>query len=387
MPKTQKINAKNLFVFIILSSLLGGIIGVIITFLIVSPELFLGISTNNNTNTVVEKIYFSENVSLEEKIADLVKEAKESVVYISCVKYTQSFFGVVKSEASGSGFIVSEDGYIVTNEHVISDADNITIVLSDGSEYKAELKGADPLNDVAVLKISPSKKLKPLKMGDSEKLTEGKFVIAIGSPFKLQNSVTLGIISATNRKLETESGFVIERVIQTDAAINPGNSGGPLLDLEGNVIGINTAIISTSGGSEGIGFAIPINTVKDIYQEILESGKVKRPWLGVTTVNINENMVKYWGLQIDYGVLIVDFADYSPAREAGLRETLSTPGKKDFVLGDIIISIEDKKISNNSDLLNVLMKYKPGNTVDVGVYRDNKILHFNVTLGERPEGI
>ena len=180
---------------------------------------------------------------------------------------------------------------------------------------------------------------------------------------------------------------MIEKVIQTDAAVNPGNSGGPLINLDGNVIGINTAIISQSGGSEGIGFAIPINTVKKIYTQLIDSGKVSRPWLGITGTDVTSDMVTAWKLTVNYGVLIVDFADNSPAKEAGLRETLSRPGRPDFILGDIIMSIGGKKITNNVDLLNVLLKYNPGNNVEVGVYRDSTPLTFNVTLGERPPGV
>jgi S1-C subfamily serine protease len=389
MAKKKIITAKELLYLILLSSLLGGLFGSVITFHLLSPEFtqIQPINKSNESNVVIERIYYNENVTLEDRIIELLEKTKTSVVYINTVRTAQTLFGTVKSESSGSGFIVSDDGYIVTNHHVIADASNITVVLYNGDEFPAVLKGADPLNDVAVIKITPSSPLKPLKMGDSDSVKEGKFVVAIGSPFRLKNTITFGIISATNRKLETESGFIIENVIQTDAAINPGNSGGPLIDLEGNVIGINTAIISTSGGSEGIGFAIPINTVKKIYNEIIETGRVRRPWLGVMTTNVNKEMVNTWNLGVDYGVLIIDFADYSPAREAGLHETISSPGKPDFVLGDIIISIGGQKITNNSDLLNTLLKYKPGDKVEVGVYRNGDKLYFNVTLGERPENV
>ncbi len=226
-----------------------------------------------------------------------------------------------------------------------------------------------------------------MEIGDSDKVKEGEFVVAIGSPFRLQNTITLGIVSAANRTLISEGGFTIEKVIQTDAAVNPGNSGGPLISLEGKVIGVNTAIISTSGGSEGIGFSIPINTVRRIYTELIESGKIRRPLLGITGTDVNENMVKSWNLGINYGVLIVDVSDHSPAQEAGLRKTVSRPGKPDFVLGDIIVSIEGQKISNNFDLLNVLLKYKPDDIVEIEAYRDGSYKKFSVTLGERPENL
>ncbi len=378
----KSVKATHIFYFLIIAAFLGGITGSAVTFYLLAPS-----QAEGGPNVIVERFYSNDTISLEQTITGILGKTNGSVVYINSVKYTQTIFGVTASQASGSGFIVSEDGYVVTNNHVVADASNITVVLQNGEEYAATLRGADPLNDVAVLKIAPSSRLKAVEIGDSDNVREGRFVVAIGSPFRLQNTITLGIVSAVNRQLESESGYIIEKVIQTDAAVNPGNSGGPLIDMEGKVIGVNTAIISQSGGSEGIGFAIPINTVSKIYKEIIESGKVTRPWLGVTTVDVNENMVNTWSLGVDYGVLIVDFFGYSPAREAGLMETISTPGKKDFVLGDIIVDIGGQKIQNNAGLFNALLKYKPDEKVEVEVYRDGEFKKFSVTLGERPEGV
>jgi S1-C subfamily serine protease len=371
----------NFFTFLI-ACVIGGMIGSAATFYVFTN----GYMQPTNT-TIIERIYENQTTSLESRVIDILGTNKQSVVYVDTIRNVQTIFGIATSEASGSGFVVSDDGYIVTNHHVIADASNITVVLNNGDEFKASLRGADPLNDVAVIKIDPTYKLRPVEIGDSDKVKEGEFVVAIGSPFRLQNTITLGIVSATNRTLTSEGGFTIEKVIQTDAAVNPGNSGGPLISLEGKVIGVNTAIISTSGGSEGIGFSIPINTVRRIYTELIESGKIRRPLLGITGTDVNENMVKSLNLSIDYGVLIVDFADHSPAQEAGLRKTISMPGKSDFVLGDIIISIEGQKISNNFDLLNVLLKYKPGDVVEIEVYRNGSHKKFSVTLGERPENL
>lgn len=368
--------------------LIGCVLGAAVSSLVVLSFLVPVFSEySNNGEAVIEKVYVNESVSLQERIIGILSENKESVVYVNVLKYTQTVFGTYLSEASGSGFIVSEDGYIVTNDHVVSDAANITVTLSNGDEFPAILRGADPLNDVAVIKISPSYDLGSVEIGDSDSLREGEFVVAIGSPFRLQNTITLGIVSALDRTLTSEGGFRIEKVIQTDAAVNPGNSGGPLIDLDGEVIGINTAIVSTSGGSEGIGFSIPINTVSRIYTEIIESGKVRRPWLGISGADVNENMVSLWNLGVDYGVLIVDFTDPSPAKEAGMRDTFSRPGRNDFILGDIIVSIGGEKISGNVDLLNVLLKHEPGESVDVEVYRDGSFENFQVTLGERPENL
>jgi S1-C subfamily serine protease len=375
------------FFYLLLACIMGGIIGSAMTIFIITPGMLFEMEPANATRIITERVYLNQSVQLQDRITGIFEKSKESVVFVNCVKYAQTVFGVAQSEASGSGFVVSEDGYIVTNDHVVADASNITVVFSDGSEYAATLKGADPLNDVAVIKITPKQKLKPVEIGNSDSIEEGEFAVAIGSPFRLQNTVTLGIVSALNRTLESEGGFVIEKVIQTDAAVNPGNSGGPLIDLDGKVIGINTAIISQSGGSEGIGFAIPINTVNRTYTEIIESGKVKRPWLGITGSDVTEEMVRVWDLKVNYGVVIVDFADDSPAKKAGMIETISRPGRPDFVLGDIIVSIGGQKIQNNSGLLTVLLKYKPGDTAEVEVYRDGEFKKFQVVLGERPPSV
>ncbi len=373
-------------VYILIACFVGGLLGSLVTLSLLLPGGCVQ-TRPANTTTVIQRVYVNQSIPIEDRVMDILRSNKQSVVYIDTIRFTHTFFGIFKSEASGSGFIVSEDGYIVTNDHVVSDASNITVVLSNGDEFPAVLRGADPLNDVAVIKIDPPYKLKPVEIGDSDSVREGEFVVAIGNPFRLQNTITLGIVSALNRTLTSEGGFRIEKVIQTDAAVNPGNSGGPLISLEGKVIGVNTAIISKSGGSEGIGFAIPINTVRRIYTELIERGKVSRPWLGITGADVTKEMASVWNIGVDYGVLVVDFADISPAKEAGLRETASRPGKSDFILGDIIVSINGEKISNNVDLLNVLLRYKPGDTVILKVYRDGEFLEFPVTLGERPEGM
>ena len=373
-------------VYILIACFVGGLLGSLVTLSLLLPGGYVQ-TRPANTTAVIQRVYVNQSIPIEDRIMDILGGNKQSVVYIETIMFTQTFFGIFKSEASGSGFIVSEDGYIVTNDHVVSDASNITVVLSNGDEFPAVLRGADPLNDVAVIKIDPPYKLKPVEIGDSDSVREGEFVVAIGNPFRLQNTITLGIVSALNRTLTSEGGFRIEKVIQTDAAVNPGNSGGPLISLEGKVIGVNTAIISKSGGSEGIGFAIPINTVRRIYTELIERGKVSRPWLGITGADVNKEMASVWKFGVDYGVLVVDFADISPAKEAGLRETVSRPGKSDFILGDIIVSINGEKISNNVGLLNVLLRYKPGDTVTLKVYRDGEFPEFPVTLGERPEGM
>ena len=324
---------------------------------------------------------------LQSQVYSIIDMYRDSVVHVRVQRSSQSIFGTQLSEATGSGFVISGEGYLVTNNHVVSDGTNISVVFTNGREVSATLRGADPLNDVAVIKIDPPFELKPVAVGDSDTLSQGEFVLAFGSPFRLQNTVTFGMISGLNRTLPSQSNYNIENVIQTDAAINPGNSGGPLFDMNGEVIGINTAIISQSGGSEGIGFAIPMNTARRIYQEIIDTGRVARPWLGITGVDVTSNLVSMWKLGSDHGVLIIDFIKPSPAKEAGMKETLSTPEKSDFSAGDIITDISGHGIDNNKELLSTLLKFRPGDDVEVTAYRGSEPMEFTVRLGERPQGV
>ena len=373
---------------IIVACLVGVLAGSAMTAGIIIPSLLNSYQQASNNNVMNAAV--TPNLTglvLQDAIFSIVNQNKDSVVNVKVVKSISSYFGTQTVGASGSGFVISSEGYIVTNNHVISDASEITVVLSDGSEVPAKLSGTDPLNDVAVIKIDARPGLKPVAIGDSAKLSQGEFVIAIGSPFSLENTVTLGIISALNRTLTSQGGYIIDNVIQTDAAINPGNSGGPLLDLSGRVIGINAAIVSESGGSEGVGFAIPINTAKKIYSQIIETGKVARPWLGITGSDVTTAMASAWGLDIASGVIILDLSSGGPAESAGLRKTVSRPGQQDFSAGDIITGIGGERIDDNTDLLNTLLKYSPGDTVKVEVYRDGQYVNFDVTLGQRPDGL
>jgi serine protease Do len=367
----------------ILGAVIGSVFGVFIALPLQIDAYMKGIP--QGPGLVVTGI--NVTTSLQESIFSIVEENRNSVVHIKVEKEVRTVFGTGTTQSTGSGFVISEDGYIVTNNHVAADASKIEVVFNDGTELPATIRGTDPLNDVAVLKINPTITLNPVEIGDSSKLSQGELVVAIGSPFSLQNTVTLGIVSALDRTLVSEGGFRIENVIQTDAAINPGNSGGPLLSLDGNVIGINTAIVSQSGGSEGIGFAIPINTAKGIYEELIESGSVARPWLGISGADVTPALAQQWDMGVSSGVLIVDFTEYSPAREAGFRETVSMPGNQDFVLGDVITEINDESIGSNVDLLNVLLRYRPGDLAVVKVFRDGIYLNIDLTLGERPEGM
>ncbi|WP_051309176.1 DegQ family serine endoprotease [Desulfogranum japonicum] len=272
-------------------------------------------------------------------------------------------------KGAGSGFIIASDGYILTNNHVVSDTDKITVRLDDEREFPAKVIGTDPQSDVALIKID-AKDLPVLPLGDSEKLQVGEWVIAIGSPFELSQSVTVGVVSAKGRNRVGIADY--ENFIQTDAAINPGNSGGPLLNIRGEVVGINTAIFSRSGGYMGIGFAIPINMAKSIKEQLISSGKVVRGWLGVMIQDMNEDLAKSFDLDNTKGVLVSEVTDGSPAQKAGLKQ------------GDVIVSLNGAPLHNVADLRNKVAMTAPETDVTFGLIRDGKNKDITVTIGEQP---
>jgi len=292
------------------------------------------------------------------------------------------FFRPVPVEGTGTGFIVRSDGYIVTNNHVVSGANSVKVILSNGKEYEAKIVGTDPMTDTAVIKIN-ARGLKPVIMGNSDKVKPGQIVIAIGNPYRLDNTVTLGVVSALNRTIETEEGYKINGVIQTDAAINPGNSGGPLINMNGEVIGINTAIYTTTGAYQGIGFAIPINTVKKVVSEIIEKGKVTRPWLGITGRDVDPELAEAFGIPIDYGALIIDIVKDGPAYKAGLRGTIVKNGLI-YSLGDIIVKFDGKKIDSMDTLIEAIQAHDVGDEVEIEYLRNGIYNKVTLRLGERP---
>ncbi len=272
-----------------------------------------------------------------------------------------------KEIGQGSGFIISPNGYILTNNHVVAGADKITVKLSDGRVFKAKVIGRDPLSDVAVIKIK-AKHLPTIPLGDSDKLKVGEWVIAIGNPFGLSQTVTVGVVSAKGR-----SGIGLndyEDFIQTDAAINPGNSGGPLINIYGQAVGMNTAIYSKSGGFMGIGFAIPINMVKIIKDQLIKYGKVTRGWLGVVIQNVTEDLAQEFGLPEPEGALVSQVEKDSPAYRAGIKA------------GDVIIYYNGKKVKNISELRNMVALTKPGTWVKIIVMRNGHQKTLRVKIGE-----
>lgn len=285
-----------------------------------------------------------------------------------------------KKMGLGSGFIIDKEGYIITNEHVIHGADKITTTLPDGREFEARLTGSDVYSDLAVIKIEPKGELPFAKLGDSDGLQIGHWAIAIGNPFAFavknpEPTVTVGVISALHRSLPRTDKRSREYsdLIQTDAAINPGNSGGPLVNIYGEVIGINVAIFTLSGGSEGIGFAIPINAAKKIINDLMQGKKVLYGWLGVIIQDMDANLASYFGLEDKSGVLVSRIVEASPAEKAGLKP------------GDVIISLGDEKIKNTESLLRELLKKNIGEKVSLGVVRNLKLYSAVVEIAERPE--
>lgn len=315
----------------------------------------------------------------EKNTIELFQAASPSVAYITSIEVRRSLFSLNVYEipkGTGSGFIWDTEGRIVTNYHVIEDASRVDVTLADHSSWKGTVVGVAPDKDLAVLKISaPALQLKALPIGESHNLMVGQKVFAIGNPFGLDQTLTSGIVSALGREIKAITGRTIQDVIQTDAAINPGNSGGPLLDSSGRLIGVNTAIYSPSGGSAGIGFAVPVDVVNRVVPEIIKYGRVIRPGLGITVAN--DKITQRFGID---GVLIINIMPKSTAENAGLQGTQQIGG--DIILGDIITAIDQQKVSNTDDLRNILDRYRVGDEVSLTVLRDNQQVNVKIILEE-----
>jgi S1-C subfamily serine protease len=279
-------------------------------------------------------------------------------------------------------------GHILTNHHVVANAQKLEVTLADGSKWPAKLIGSDPDNDLAVIKIeAPKEKLKVIPMGDSKSLRIGQKVLAIGNPFGLQRTLTTGIISSLGRTIRSEVGTLIEDVIQTDAAINPGNSGGPLLNSEGEIVGINSAIISPTGGSVGIGFAIPVNTAKRVVPELITKGYVTYPYIGATIQSLIPEMAKYLKLKIERGAMISEVVKGGPADKAGLKggnQRVQVGNMIVLVGGDIVVKADQLEVKTNDELIRYIREKKPGDTILLKVFRKDSLIDIKVTLGERP---
>jgi S1-C subfamily serine protease len=292
----------------------------------------------------------------------------------------------VPAEGAGSGFVMDTRGYILTNNHVIENAQAIEVTLGDGLRFPAKLVGTDVRDDVALIKIEPGDhKLTALPIGDSSTLQVGQHVLAIGNPFGFQSTLTTGVVSALGRTVQTSDESFIDGAIQTDAAINHGNSGGPLLNSHGEVIGINSAIYSTSGTTAGIGFAIPINTAKRIAGDLITNGRVRQVYLGFQAMALDPGFAQALGLPIEEGLLIEDVDQGGPAAQAGLRggdRTVIAGMTRIKIGGDVVTAIDGQKIASQLDMAVALDKDHPGDAVTLEIYRGTQKMNVRMTLGE-----
>ena len=376
----------------------GGIVGataIILLFaFIIVPSQEIGtpdlITSNGHSATILgDEISSSSKSNLT--LVELFKKSEEGVVKIKVVRIGSQ--GTVQGDIGGmgSGFVYDNLGHIITNAHVVDGANKATVTFLDGSQYNAEIIGKDKFTDIAVIKVSEKPRLlHPLEIGDSSLLQVGEQVAAIGNPFGLSGSMTSGIVSQIGRLLPSQnSGFSIPDVIQTDAAINPGNSGGPLLNMRGQVIGINTAIQSITGEFSGIGFAVPSNTVSKIVPTLIEEGKYPHPWIGIVGQDIDPVLAKVLDLKQAKGFLVMTVVDGSPADKAGLKgmsQTKVIDGKEYPVDGDIIISVDGKEVRKISDILIHLQREKSvGDEMVLGILRDGDFMDLTLKLVERPD--
>lgn len=327
----------------------------------------------NNTNP--NQTFTLDTTDIETSITQSVQKVGPAVVtVVGTVPGQMTIFGMSGDQTvSGTGFIITNDGYIITNNHVVEGTREVNIVLSDGTQQTATIVGTDQYSDIAVLKTDGNIPA-VVTLGNSDKMDPGESVIAIGSPLgDFKNTVTVGVVSATGRSIDAGNGFTIENLIQTDAAINHGNSGGPLLNLAGEVIGVNTLVVrSTQGGdvAEGLGFAIPINTAQAIAEQIIQQGYFARPYMGISFQPINPSIAERYNLPAQWGAYITGVEQGSPAAQAGLQEN------------DIITRIGDFTIDETQSYINSLFEYQPGDTVPLTVVRNGEETQLQITLGE-----
>ena len=322
----------------------------------------------------------------EQNNIEVYRTLSPGVVFIHSTSYARDFFGFVEpQEGSGSGSILDQQGNILTNYHVIEGAQKLSVSIGGKKDYAATVVGGDPDTDLAVIRLieKPAGPLTVVPMGDSDKLVVGQKVLAIGNPFGLDRTLTTGVISGLQRPIRARNNRLIEGAIQTDASINPGNSGGPLLDSRGRMIGINSQILSPSGSSAGVGFAVPVSIAKRVVPQLLQNGKVRRPKLGISTRDVStiRNQVD---LPVSDGVLIIQVGRGTGAAAAGLRGMQQTE-MGDIELGDIIVGIDNDKVGNSDDLFRVLDKHQIGETVQVQIWRDGRRMSVPVRLMDSPD--
>ena len=337
-----------------------------------------GISTVGETTPIYEKRYLS--------LVEIFEQSESGVVKVNVQRTAQ----VIGASSVGSGFVFDTFGHIITNSHVVTDAKKIVVTFLDGRSYNAQLVGVDPFTDIAVIKVNAEQtQFHPISLGDSSQLKVGEQIAAIGNPFGLSGSMTSGIVSQLGRLLPAQdSGFSIPDVIQTDAAINPGNSGGPLLNMKGQVVGINTAIQSATGEFTGVGFAIPSRTLMKIVPTLIQDGEYNHPWLGISGRDIDPDLANILNLTDAKGFLVIIVVEDSPASKAGLHgsiETKEIDGVNYPIGGDIILSVDGKEVRHIDDILIHLQREKSvGDEMVLEILRDGRTTNFVLLLEERP---
>ena len=372
----------------IVGAVLGStIVLIVFAFVIMPPdipskELIVsngqGISTVGETTPIYEKRYLS--------LVEIFEQSEPGVVRVNVQREAQ----VIGASSIGSGFVFDTFGRIITNSHVVADAKKIVVTFLDGRSYNAQLVGADPFTDIAVIKVNAEQtQFHPISLGDSSQLKVGEQIAAIGNPFGLSGSMTSGIVSQLGRLLPAEdSGFSIPDVIQTDAAINPGNSGGPLLNMKGQVVGINTAIQSATGEFTGVGFAVPSRTLMKIVPTLIQDGEYNHPWLGISGRDIDPDLANILNLVDAKGFLVIIVVEDSPASKAGLHgsiETKEIDGVNYPIGGDIILSVDGKEVRHIDDILIHLQREKSvGDEMVLEILRDGRTTNFVLLLEERP---
>jgi S1-C subfamily serine protease len=383
------------------SALLGGVVVAAFGWVAIAAG-WINADSSGSTVTVAEPLSApvdaSEASNESNRVNQIYRRDGQGVAFISSQLKPQESSGLSpfgESEgggvATGSGILIDTEGHVLTNNHVVEGADKVEVKLgSSDTTYTAEVVGTDPATDVALLKVeAPASSLHPLALGDSSNVEVGEPVVAIGNPFGLDRTVTAGIVSAIQRQIQAPNGFSISHVIQTDAAINPGNSGGPLIESEGKVIGINSQI-QTGGsgdGNVGIGFAVPINTAREVVQQIEDHGEIKHAYLGISGGSITPDLAKALKLPEEEGVLVNEVVKGGPADEAGIKggDTSATIEGASFRLGgDVITEVNGKKIAGMEEVINAVNAASPGDKMELTVDRDGKPQTIDVTLGVRP---
>ncbi|MGA9634167.1 MAG: trypsin-like peptidase domain-containing protein [Solirubrobacterales bacterium] len=379
------------------SAVAGGLVVLVLGLVLIQTGV-VDTSDDNSSAPVIEPAALARPASNSSQgltVHDIYQRDGGGVAFIrsTIVQKSQSVFGFPQqqsSEATGSGFLIDNEGHILTNAHVVEGAQKVEVELGSGSQQQAQVVGSDPSSDIALLKVDNTDGAHPLPLGDSSKVQVGDPVVAIGNPFALDRTVTSGIVSALQRQIQAPNGFSISDVIQTDAAINPGNSGGPLINGAGQVIGINSQIESQSGGNEGVGFAVPIKTAADVVSQLENGGQVHQAYLGISGGDITPEIARALNLPVTQGVLIERALSGGPAADAGIKGATgqaTISGQTFPVGGDIITKIDGKPITGMDDVVSAVNDHKPGDTITLTVFSGGHQKDVTVKLGDRPSHV